>query len=310
MVFVWISLAVVLLVLLASLVCFFLVFYNPKSKPMEPDQYELPKGEAYVPHHDTILKWMQMTRNHPCETFTVPSFDGLTLYGRYYEYAPGAPVEIMFHGYRGTAERDLSGGVARCFALGRSALLVDQRSAGRSGGRIITFGIREYRDCLTWAEFASRHFGPEVKLHLTGISMGASSVIMAAAHPLPENVVCVLADCGFTSPKEIICKVIRDLKLPLALYPTIRLGAKLFGGFDPEEWSAIEAVAHCTRPLILIHGEADGFVPCEMSRHLYDACSGKKKLWTVPGADHGLAYPTDPEGYLQVLTEFQQECGF
>lgn len=305
MILLWILLAAVLLVLLASLVCFFLVFYNPKQKPLSGDHYDLPNGKAYIPHHKAILQWMQMTRNYPYETFTVKSFDGLTLYGRYYECIPGAPVEIMFHGYRGTAERDLSGGVARCFALGRNALLVDQRSAGRSEGRVITFGIREHRDCLSWAEFAADHFGPEVQLHLTGISMGASSVIMAGAHPLPESVVCILGDCGFTSPKEIICKVIRDLRLPLALYPLIRLGAKLFGGFDPEEDSAIEAVTHCTKPLILIHGEADGFVPCEMSRHLYDACSGKKTLYTVPGADHGLAYPTDPEGYLQVLRGFE-----
>mgnify|MGYP006356952321 FL=1 len=47
------------------------------------------------------------TRNTPYEEFCIKSFDGLSLYGKYYHYEDGAPIEIMFHGYRGSAERDL-----------------------------------------------------------------------------------------------------------------------------------------------------------------------------------------------------------
>jgi fermentation-respiration switch protein FrsA (DUF1100 family) len=153
-------------------------------------------------------------------------------------------------------------------------------------------------------------FGKDTKIVLTGISMGAATVMMAAGEKLPDNVVCVLADCGYSSPREIIRKVIRDMKLPMMLYPFIRLGAILFGRFDPEECSAIEAVTRCRVPLILIHGEADDFVPCEMSRKVFDACASQKKFVTIPGAGHGLAFPTDKEGYLKALADFQKECGF
>ena len=81
----------------------------------------------------------------------------------------------MFHGYRGSSERDLCGGVQRCFKLGRSALLVDQRAHGRSDGHIISFGVNERKDCLAWVDFMVKHFGPDVKIILTGISMGAST---------------------------------------------------------------------------------------------------------------------------------------
>jgi fermentation-respiration switch protein FrsA (DUF1100 family) len=73
----------------------------------------------------------------------------------------------------------------------------------------------------------------------------------------------------------------------------------------------MEAMARVRIPLIFIHGEADGFVPCEMSERLYNACvSPHKKFMKVPDAAHGLAYPTDKKGYVQALADFQEECGF
>ena len=306
-----IVLGAIVIALLTSLICFFRVFYLPKPKVLGEDEYDLPEGEIYEVHRESIIRWIKQTRQMPREDVCIRSFDGLTLRGYYYECKPGAKLEILFHGYHGSGERDLSAGVERCFALGRNALIVDQRGAGRSEGRITTFGIRERKDCLKWIEFAKARFGEDVTIILTGISMGAATVMMAAGEDLPSNVVCVLADCGYTSPREIIQKVIRDMKIPVGLlYPVIRLGGKLFGGFDLEETSPMEAVRRCRVPLILIHGEADDFVPCDMSRRLYEECVSPKKFVAIPGAGHGLAYPTDPEGYVRALADFQQECGF
>jgi dipeptidyl aminopeptidase/acylaminoacyl peptidase len=245
------------------------------------------------------------SRATPYEEVEITSFDGLKLRGRYYEYAPGAPIELMFHGYRGTAERDLSGGMHRCFALGRSALIVSQRGSPGSEGNVISFGINEHRDCMAWIDFMLRKFGPDVKIILTGISMGASTVLMAAGKELPPNVIGVLAACGYSSAREIIKKVIRQFNLPPDLvYPFVRLGAKIFGRFDLEETSPVESVKRSSVPVIFFHGEGDDFVPCEMSRINYEACASRKMLVTVPGAGHGLSYSVEPEGYLEALKEF------
>ena len=241
----------------------------------------------------------------PSEEFSIISHDGLKLYARFYEYAPGAPIELMFHGYRGSAERDLSGGVRRAFALGHSVLLVDQRCSGKSGGKVITFGIHESRDCLSWLEKMGERFGPDARIILTGISMGASTVLNAAGQKLPDTVVGVLADCGFTSPKDIIQVVIKGMGLPPKLsYPFVKLGARLFGGFDLEELSSCEEVKKAAVPVIFFHGEDDDFVPCYMSKQNYDACPSRKALVTIPGAGHGLAFPVDQEGYISALREF------
>ena len=241
----------------------------------------------------------------PQQQFTVTSFDGLKLVGNYYEYAPGAPIELMFHGYRGSGERDLNGGVQRCFKLGRSALIVEQRASGKSQGSVITFGIREHRDCLVWVDFMVKHFGPDVKIILTGISMGASTVLMAGGCDLPENVIGILADCGYSTARDIIQIVIKKMGLPVKLsYPFVKLGARLFGGFDLEETSPVEMLKKCKVPVIFFHGESDDFVPCDMSRVNFEACASRKQLVTVPGAGHGLSYPVAQESYLKAAGEF------
>jgi fermentation-respiration switch protein FrsA (DUF1100 family) len=277
----------------------------PPRNPADFDKDLIPEGKIYEPYRPQMEEWSRQTAALPRQDFKITSFDGLELWGSYFEYEKGAPIELMFHGYRGNAQRDLSGGVQRCFSLGRNALLVDQRCSRRSGGNVITFGIKEHKDCLAWVDFIVSHFGDDVKIILTGISMGAATVMTAAGCPLPKNVVGVLADCGFNSPRDIIKKVIKQMRLPVNIgYFFVKLGAKIFGGFDPEECSPLEAVARCDRPVIFFHGEGDDFVPCYMSREVYEACPGKKAIYTVPGADHGLSFPVDMDGYVAQLQAF------
>jgi len=304
MLLIWIFLALVLIVLLISFICFRMAFWANRN--VVRPEYDIPEGEIYEPYREQMVQWMKEVRAMPHEDMTITSFDGLKLRGRYFEFSPDAPIELMFHGYRGNADRDLCGGVQRCFALGHSALIVDQRACGGSQGNVISFGVKEHRDCHSWLAFMQERFGSDAKIILCGISMGASTVVMAAGKPLPENVIGVLADCGFSSAEAIIKKVVReDMKLPAGIaYPFVKLGARLFGGFELDENPAIEAVKRCKVPLILFHGESDDFVPCYMSRELYEACTVRKQLVTIPGAGHGLSYLVDPKKYLQALGDF------
>ncbi len=293
------------LVLLISYVCFRMTFYAPRKEKTNAEEYCIPKGKIYEPFRETMVNWIKELRAMPHEDMSIKSFDGLTLCGKYYEYAPGAVIELMFHGYKSNAERDLCGGVQRCFALGRSALIVDQRASGKSDGNIISFGVNESKDCHRWIEHTIKYFGPDVKIILTGISMGAATVLMAGGRELPPNVIGILADCGYSSAEAIIKKVIRDMKLPpRLLYPFIKLGARVFGHFDLEETPPIEAVRNCRVPVIFFHGEDDRFVPCSMSRENFEACASRKMLVITPGAGHGLCYPVDTEAYLKALREF------
>ncbi|MBR4940713.1 MAG: alpha/beta hydrolase [Clostridia bacterium] len=299
-------LAVLLLVLAGAFVCFYIPFYvkRPKKAP-EEHKFDIPKGEVYEPFREKMIAWMKETYATPCREFFIKSHDGLTLHGVYYEKVPGAPIELMFHGYRGTAERDLCGGMQRCFSLGRNAFIVDQRTSGKSEGHVISFGLNESRDCLAWVDFMIKTFGPDVKIILCGISMGAATVSIASGYDLPENVVGVLADCGYTTAKDIIKTVMKKIGVPPdLLYPLVRLGAMIFGHFDPDKVSPRDSVANSKVPVIFIHGGDDDFVPPEMSVQNHAACSSEKAILTVPGAGHGLSYLVDPEAYLNALEDF------
>ena len=295
------------LALVTAYICFRMTFYVKRENQAEEDaKLPIPEGEEYAPYRQQMIDWINEIRAMPRRSVEIRSHDGLRLTGYYYEYEKGAPIEILFHGYRGNAERDLSGGVARCFALGHSVLIVDQRSAGRSEGRVISFGINESLDCLEWTKFVVESIDKDAKIVIGGISMGASTVLMASTYDLPKNGVGVLADCGYTSAEEIIKLVMRKMKLsPGLFYPFVKLGAKIFGHFDLEIHSAIGAMAQCKLPVIFLHGDADDFVPHSMSLENFEVCtSEKKRMVTIPGAAHGLAFPADQEKYLSELHDF------
>lgn len=295
--------------LLVSYISFRMAFYVKEKTIFGPGEFPVLQEKEYDAYRDQMISWMKNTAAMPHEEIRITSFDRLTLYGKLYEYAPDAPLEILFHGYRGSAERDLCGGVKRCFDMGHSALIVDQRASGHSGGNVITFGIFEYRDCLSWLEYATNRFVDRT-LILAGVSMGATTVLLTADCDLPDNIAYILADSGFSSAKDIIKKVIKDMRLPAdLLYPFVKMGARIFGGFDLEEKTALEAVKKTNKSIIFYHGAADTFVPCEMSRQMYASCTGAKHYVEVPGAAHVAAFLVDGEFYLNELHSFSKSLG-
>lgn len=247
----------------------------------------------------------------PYEPVRITADDGTPLAARYYHHADGAPVAIIFHGYKGYAARDGMGGYTLCRALGYNVLLPDQRSHGASGGHTITMGVKERYDCRAWAYWARQRFGDGTPLFLMGVSMGAATVLLASGLDLPESVRGIVADCGYTSPREIL-----RLCLPQYLpgvpagpaYALGRLGTLVFGHFDPEDADCRAAVAKTTIPILFIHGEADAFVPCRMSRENFDACASRKRLVTIPGAGHAVCYYADTAAYTAAVTDFLQDC--
>ena len=300
-------LAVALIALIAVAICYFKIFYSPSRKPRAEDDYDLPPGKEYEPFYPNMIEWTKRARATPHKKVEIKSFDGLTLRGRYYEFSPDAPIEIMMHGYHGNLERDLSGGIFRALNIGHSVLVFDHRGSGMSDGNMLTFGINESRDCRRWIDYVINHINKNAKIILSGVSMGgATAMITSGYDDLPENIVGIIADCGYTSAKEIIKKVMRDMKLPPdILYPFVKLGARLFGGFDIDEFSPIDQVKKSKIPTIFVHGDADDFVPMEMTLANYEACSAEKKqLYIVKGAAHGLAYVVALDGYLDELHKF------
>ncbi len=263
------------------------------------------KGAQYQKVGPQAQVLMDAAVRIPYEEVSTQSGDGLRLCGRLYEQGPGAPIQIQFHGYRSHALRDFSGGLPLALSCGCTVLLVDQRAHGKSEGRCLSFGIREQQDVLHWIAWVQARYGTETPIVLSGVSMGAATVLMAAGLPLPEAVRGIVADCGYSSPRAIIRQVIRDRKYPLQpTYFFVRMAGILYGGFDIDKHSAAKALKRAWAPVLLIHGEDDRFVPCAMSRENFEACASRKTLLTVPGAGHGLSYLIDTKSYCLAVKQF------
>ena len=293
---------ILLLILAASWATYYIAFHSPRKG--QDDPFNIPTGDQYMDIRKEMHDLIEGLDNTPFERVYVMSEDGLRLSGRYYHHADGAPLDIGFHGYRGTAVRDFCGGSRISFDMGHNVLLVDQRAQGKSEGHVITFGIKERYDCLSWIGYALDRFGRDTQITLYGVSMGATTVLMAAELELPENVRCVIADCPFSSPEAIIRKVCSDMGFPQKLvYPFVALGARIFGRFDISSANAADAVRNAKVPVMIIHGEEDRFVPCEMSRELSRANS-EAELYTFPGAGHGISFMADRARYERLVREF------
>ena len=277
----------------------------------QPEVLTTDEWERTVPYGAQMHADAAALAAAPYEPVQITADDGVPLAARYYHHADGAPVAIIFHGYKGFARRDGMGGYTLCKKLGYNVLLPDQRAHGASGGQSITLGVKERYDCRAWAYWAYQHFGPDTPLFLMGVSMGAATVLLAAGLDLPPTVRGIMADCGYTSPREVIRQYLpRYLPgLPAGpVYAVGRLGTRLFGHFDPEDADCRAALANATVPVLLIHGEADSFVPCAMSRENFDACAAPKRLVTIPGAGHAVAYYVDIPGYERAVTDFMRDC--
>lgn len=292
---------VLVLIFGAAYYAYRIAFYNSyKNRDQKPSVV----GAQYDAFRPKMREIYQALKNRPCEFVTVPSADGLTLSGRYYHVSDGAPLDLCFHGYRSSPMTDFSGGAELSFDMGHNLLLVDQRAHGKSEGRTIAFGIKERWDVLTWVDYAVKRFGSDTRILLYGVSMGGATVLMASELALPDNVKAIVADCPYSDPMDVIAYVGESNPVPnFLIKPFITLGAKIYGGFDIGEITAEEAVKHTKVPILIIHGDGDTYVPCQMS----DIAQANPSMVTrhiIPGAEHGISYLVDTVKYRALVTEF------
>ncbi len=300
MIYAWILIAVITLilaVLIGAYVVYFIAFARD-DKRLSGEE-EIPNTEYYTPYEEKVVENIRRLKTIACEEVQIESYDGLKLFGRYYHYEDSAPVVIFFHGYRSNSIRDGSAMYMLGERKGINVLLVEQRSHSKSEGKTITFGIRERHDCESWVQYVVKRFGKKTKIVLWGVSMGAATVLMAADLDMPKNVKGIVADCGFSSPREIIREVIKQMKFPVGpAYWLAKLGARIYGRFNLEETSAMETLKNSKVPVFLVHGKEDDFVPCSMSQTNFDVCTSEKELVIIEKAGHAMSYYVDMEQFV------------
>jgi fermentation-respiration switch protein FrsA (DUF1100 family) len=195
--------------------------------------------------------------------------------------------------------------VRRLLPAGYNVLVFDFRAHGESGGQLCSFGDLERNDVLGAMRWLRQtHPSACRKVDGLGVSTGGAALLAAAADPSPEgqnidaiaiydtydrldNVVGSLVNEFVPSP---LSWFVDHLGLPLAGY---QVGASL-QNFSPA--SQIKAI--WPRPVLIIHGMDDEFIPFEEGQALYDSALEPKLNFWISRCNHAGALKNDPAARL------------
>ena len=217
----------------------------------------------------------------------------------------GHKYAILFHGYTGAAWQMAPYG-KMFYEMGCSVLIPDARAHGESEGDYIGMGWLERPDVLGWINSVTGS-DPDAEIVLLGVSMGGATVMMAAGEDLPDNVKCIVEDCGYSSVwDEFELQLKNVFGLPsFPLLNAASLVCRIRAGYSFREASSVKQLQKAQVPMLFIHGDTDTFVPFSMLDVVYEACaSPEKEKLVVHDAAHGTAADTDPELYWSTVTAF------
>ena len=253
------------------------------------------------------LEWLSEVENKSTVNITN---DGLKLVAvQILNVMPTNKWAVLVHGYRGGII-DMSNYAKHFYEQGYNILIPNLRAHGESEGTYIGMGWHDRLDLISWIDMLVTR-EPSCEIALLGISMGATTIMMATGEELPENVKVAIADCGYSSVYEefehILEHYVNFRKFPLM--NTAEYYTKKRAGLDFSEASAVSQLKNSTTPTLFVHGSADDFVPFSMLDKVYYAATGlvegdtKEKL-VIDGAEHAKAASVMPELYWEKVFDF------
>lgn len=248
----------------------------------------------------------EQLREVPTEEVTLVNREGLTLRAHWYHAEAPRRMLIMVHGWHSSWYREFGSMAPFYHEQDCELLLIEQRCHGDSEGDMISYGDRERYDVLEWLTYAAERY-PQLPIYLCGVSMGAATVLLCAGEPIGDRVTGIIADCGYTVPRDVVEPSIRRLmgRATGLTMVGVELCCRAHGGFSLNGCSTLEALRKNKQvPVFFVHGDADDLVPYDMTLQAHMACVAPSELLLVHGAGHASAFLTDPETYRARVSAF------
>ena len=297
----------VLLVLgiMIYLILMYLFFVKILVRPKEKNK----KKNEHKEVSEELLRRRKEFESYKKEEVEITSFDGLKLRGYFIPNQIQNKVIILCHGYHSSAFHETTNGY-NYYDLGYSLLCIDQRAHGRSEGKYIGMGILERKDVLYWIKFILNKCGEDTSIILEGVSMGASTVMMASELVDSKNVKGIIADCGYTTVRDEFKHLISPHFAKLNMF-VFGLYMKIFAKYSMDDASAVKSLSNSFIPLLLIHGGQDDFVPTKFSKRIFGVANSKTKdILIVEGARHAESYRVAPLVYDDKVRHFLNTIKF
>jgi pimeloyl-ACP methyl ester carboxylesterase len=242
----------------------------------------------------------------PWEETAVRSGD-LRLRAWFAEGEEGRAAAVVTHGLGDSLDSYTDVGTV-LHERGHSVLLLDLRAHGKSEGRLTTLGGHEREDVRSALVYLRERGLGEEGFVLFGVSMGAVSVIRAAA--VEPDVRAVVAEAPYDTYRGTVlhhARLFYGLPDWFPLRPAAIRVAEWRADFDADEIDAVAAAREMSAPLLLIVEGADLRRPEDVVRRVLDAHPGPKRLWIAEGAPH--AAGSRAPGYWEVVLEFLEKQG-
>jgi alpha-beta hydrolase superfamily lysophospholipase len=230
---------------------------------------------------------------------TFETSDGILLSGWYAAPRAGQTrVIILAHGYAGNRTMLLPQ-AAVLVRAGFGVLLFDFRAHGASAGAQVTFGDRERLDVRAAVDFALAQPGVTSAAGL-GFSMGAAALAgAAAADPRLQAVVLEAAFPDLEAEMNYQARLAGILsQLPTRLVLQ-QAGVRIAEVSPLRDLCAIQP-----RPVLLVYGGKDTFIPPGAVGRMQAAACASTSLWLLPQAGHESAAVSDPAEFARRVVLF------
>ncbi|KKM09722.1 hypothetical protein SY88_17245 [Clostridiales bacterium PH28_bin88] len=226
--------------------------------------------------------------------------DGLELRGWLLPSKDSDRTVIVAHGYHNNRLQDDVPAlllVKELVHTGYNVLLFDFRNCGNSPGQMTSIGQYEVRDLLGAIDFVQASPAISRRIAVLGFSMGASTAILAGVQEPAVDV--IIADSPFADLKALF----RTKFYPFG--DLIAHEISFLTGLRPGQVSPATALrGPASKPLLIIHGDADEVIPKEHSQELLRAGGPNANLWIVPGAKHLKSYAVAGSSYSSRVIDF------
>ncbi|MCQ6559317.1 alpha/beta hydrolase [Paenibacillus mendelii] len=192
---------------------------------------------------------------------------------------------------------------------GFHVLAYDHRRHGKSGGPTTTYGFFEKHDLQSSIDWLFERCGSTCTIGVLGESMGAATALQHAA--IDKRAAFYIVDCPYSDlTEQLKYRLKEDFRMPpFPLMQIAEFFVWLRSGLRFRQVSPLRDVAEADTPILFIHGDADRYIPMEMTLQLYEAKSGFKRLHLMSGADHAQSLRTNRVEYDRVVGDFLMELG-
>lgn len=193
-------------------------------------------------------------------------------------------------------------------ASGYNVLVIDNRSHGKSDGRVCSLGYREYRDILRWSAMLHDDLGNrEVFLH--GICIGSANALFAlTADDCPDYMQGMVSEGMFTTFYDSLKNHIKEARQPV--YPALwelRGYIRLFSGYDIKRDGPVFRIHKLKKPIMMYQSKEDLYSLPEKAKTLYENCTAPKKLVYFEKGRHSHIKINNSARYDELIIDFLKD---